>query len=285
MRVPGWEAHDWLRAGFSTRSGGLSTVYAAGAQTSTGRPVSEQNLGFTAHDDAAAVARNRLRLAAAIAGRRTPPTLVTVRQIHSNRTLVVDSASAETSVTAMLTPEGRAAMEGDGLMTDEAGLLLGIMTADCVPILVADTKTRAVAAFHAGWRGTVAGIVERGVGAMQQRYGSKPQHLIAAIGPAIGACCYSVGAEVRAQFEQQFVYANELFRQVSGAARGDSAMHLDLHEANRRQLLAAGLRPQSITVIGECTACTRQRSGRRKYFSHRAEAGFTGRMMAIIGTV
>jgi YfiH family protein len=292
VRVTAWAAHDWLRAGFSTRQGGLSTVYAEGAVTSSGRPVGEQNLGFTELDDPAAVAKNRLRLAAAVAGKCTPPTLVTVRQIHSSLIRVLDQANEETSLAAMLTSEGKAALQGDGLMTAEQGLLLGIMTADCVPILIADTKTRAVAAFHAGWRGTVARIVEHGVGAMRQRFGSKPEHLIAAIGPAIGACCYIVGAEVRSQFEGQFAYADQLFRISPGdkASPGEGAgvglqLHLDLHEANRRQLLDAGLKPKAITVLGECTACTRLQNGRRKYFSYRAEAGVTGRMMAVIGTV
>jgi YfiH family protein len=187
-------------------------------------------------------------------------------------------------------------------MTRQRGLLLGIQTADCVPVLIADTKTRAVAAFHAGWRGTLARIVERGVGTMRLEFGSQPQNLIAAIGPAIGACCYSVGEEVRHEFESQFAYAPELFSEVydsdpvrdkypmlflTARAPGHSnigpQIHLDLHEANRRQLLDAGLRAKAITVVGECTACARLRDGRRKYFSHRAEHGFTGRMLSVVG--
>ncbi len=83
-------------------------------------------------------------------------------------------------------------------------LLLGILTADCVPVLVADTRTHAVAAFHAGWRGTLVRIVEHGIGTLQRDFGSRPQDLIAAIGPSIGACCFAVGKEVRDEFESQF---------------------------------------------------------------------------------
>jgi YfiH family protein len=202
------------------------------------------------------------------------------------------------------TADGRAVLRGDALMTRQRGLLLGIQTADCVPVLIADTKTRAVAAFHAGWRGTLARIVERGVGTMRLEFGSQPKNLIAAIGPAVGACCYSVGEEVRHEFESQFAYAPELFSEVydsdpvrdkypmlflTARAPGHSnigpQIHLDLHEANRRQLLDAGVSAKAITVVGECTACARLRDGRRKYFSHRAEHGFTGRMLSAIGVV
>jgi hypothetical protein len=202
----------------------------------------------------------------------------------------------------LATPDGRAVLRGDALMTRQRGLLLGIQTADCVPVLIADTKTRAVAAFHAGWRGTLARIVERGVGTMRLEFGSQPKNLIAAIGPAIGACCYSVGEEVRHEFESQFAYAPELFSEVydsdpvrdkypmlflTARAPGHSnigpQIHLDLHEANRRQLLDAGIRAKAITMVGECTACSRLRDGLRKYFSHRAEHGFTGRMLAVVG--
>jgi copper oxidase (laccase) domain-containing protein len=137
---------------------------------------------------------------------------------------------------------------------------------------------------------------------MQLEFGSQPRNLIAAIGPAIGACCYSVGEEVRHEFESQFAYAPELFSEVydsdpvrdkypmlflTARAPGHSnigpQIHLDLHEANRRQLLDAGLRAKAIMVVGECTACSRLRDGRRKYFSHRAEHGFTGRMLSVLG--
>ena len=161
-----------------------------------------------------------------------------------------------------------------------------------------------MAAFHAGWRGTLARIVERGVGTMRLEFGSKPKDLVAAIGPSIGACCFAVGEEVRSQFESQFGYAGELFSEVfdtdtvrekypmlflTARAPGHSNLgpqiHMDLWEANRRQLVDAGLKASGISVVGECSACARTKNGRRKYFSHRAEQGYTGRMLSVIGVV
>ncbi len=200
------------------------------------------------------------------------------------------------------TAEGRAVLRGDGMMTDVPGVMLGVQVADCVPVLVADVRRKAVAAFHAGWRGTLRRIVERGIGRMRLRYGSRPEDLIAVVGPSIGACCYSVGEEVQHEFESQFAYAAEIFSEVydsdpvkekypllflTARAPGHSnigpQIHLDLWEANRRQLLDAGLRAKRISVIGECTACARVKGGGLKYFSHRGESGFAGRMMGVVG--
>ena len=291
VKVAGWEEFAWLRAGFSTRQGGGSGVYSAGE-------VGEQNLGWTAEDPAATVAENRRRFVGAVGG-RTKFELVTVRQFHSGMVRVVERGAG-----ALSTAEGKAVLRGDGLMTRELGLMLGVQTADCVPVLIADTRTQAVAAFHAGWRGTLARIVEQGVGRMRMEFGSRPKDLVAAIGPSIGACCFAVGEEVRSEFESQFSYADELFSEVfdsdpvrekypmlflTARAPGHSnigtQIHLDLWEANRRQLLDAGLKAKAISVVGECSACARVKNGRRKYFSHRAEHGFTGRMLSVIGVV
>jgi copper oxidase (laccase) domain-containing protein len=140
-------------------------------------------------------------------------------------------------------------------------------------------------------------IVETGVGRMRLEFGSRPEDLIAAIGPGIGPCCYAVGEEVLSGFESQFAYALELFRDVYDSdpvrtkypmlfltqrAPGHStigpSLHLDLVEANRRQLLAAGLKPRSINVVGGCTSCQPE-----LFFSHRASKGRAGRMMSVIG--
>jgi len=280
LAVPGWERLDWLWHGFSTRRGGLSTVY--GAEDGPG----ELNLGFTAEDERQTVAGNRRLLAEALSGDTQTP-LVALKQIHSNLTRVVDAAD-----------EGRELpWKADGMMTDEPGLLLGIQTADCIPVLVADCKRRAVAAFHAGWRGTASRIVESGVGRMRLEFGSRPEDLIAAIGPGIGPCCYAVGEEMLTEFESQFAYARELFHEVDDAdevrrkypmlfltqrAPGHSpigpSLHLNLVEANRRQLLAAGLKPEAIHAVGGCTQCHQE-----LFFSHRGSQGRAGRMMSVIG--
>jgi YfiH family protein len=274
LKISAWEnasqaGGDWLWHGFSTRRGGLSRAYCS--EDAQG----ELNLGFTAADERETVAANRRLLAEAVTGSADTP-LVTLRQIHSSVVLTCAGKDAGTGQ----------ASEGDGLMTDEPGLLLGVQTADCIPVLVADRKRRVVAAFHAGWRGTVKRIVEAGVGRMRLEYGSQPEDLTAAIGPGIGVCCYAVGDEVLSSFESQFIYASELFRRVYEAepagVPGHSdlgpSLHVDLVEANRRQLLAAGLTAEAIHATGGCTSCHRE-----LFFSHRASQGHAGRMMSVIG--
>jgi YfiH family protein len=280
VAVPEFSRLDWLLHGFSTRTGGETTVYRPS------HPSGELNLGFSASDDPGRVAINRQRFFAAVTGDAQFPA-VTLRQIHSSIVRRVGRSDAA----------AQAVLKADGMMTDEPGVLLAIQTADCIPVLVADTKRHAVAGFHAGWRGTVKRIVESGVGRMRMEFGSRPEDLIAAIGPGIGQCCYAVGEDVRGEFESQFAYASDLFREVSESdpvkekypmlfltarAPGHSnlgpSLHLDLVEANRRQLLDAGLRAEAISVAGECTSCRTDR-----YFSYRAEKGFTGRMFSVVG--
>lgn len=261
--VPEWTLFLWLRAGFSARHGGLSTAYGPG----------QQNLGWTVEEDPSIVAGNRRAFVAAIAA-GAAPSLVTLQQTHGNTIRDMDGEAPP-----LMTPEGKAILHGDGLMTAQPGRLLGVITADCVPVLVADTRRRAVAAFHAGWRGTLAGIVEQGIGRMRERYGSAPEDLVAAVGPAIGPCCFAVGDEVRGRFEERYGYAAELFSAIG------SETHMDLPLANRRQLLEAGVPADKISIVGGCTACTRLADGRRMYFSHRAERGITGRMLSVVGVV
>ncbi|MGD0799736.1 MAG: peptidoglycan editing factor PgeF [Terracidiphilus sp.] len=280
LAVPGWEKLTWLAHGFSTRRGGVSKAYCADDAPG------ELNLGFTADDDREMVIRNRQLLAEAISGDAATP-LIAARQIHSSVLVIARQEDARRKQPA----------KGDGLLTNQPGLLLGIQTADCIPILVADRKRRVVAAFHAGWRGTVKRIVESGIGRMRLQFGSRPEDLIAAIGPGIGPCCYAVGEEMLSEFESQFAYARELFREVydSDAVRtkypmlfltqcapGHSpigpSLHLNLVEANRCQLLAAGLKPRAIQLVGGCTSCQRE-----LFFSHRGSQGRAGRMMSVIG--
>jgi YfiH family protein len=277
-----WTRIPWLLHGFSTRAGGEATAY--GADQKTG----ELDLGFTASVPRETVLANRKKFVDAVAKNSSDtPLLVTLKQIHSAVVHVVGKADAEEE----------AKLKGDGMMTAEPGILLGIQTADCIPVLVVDCKKRAVAAFHAGWRGTLKRIVENGVGRMRLEFGSRPEDLSAAIGPGIRQCCYAVGDEMRDEFYSQFAYASELFCEVSDSnpvkekypmlfltarAPGHSNLgphlHLDLVEANRRQLLNAGLKEESIFVQGDCTSCRTDR-----YFSYRAENGFTGRMLSVIG--
>ncbi len=210
--------------------------------------------------------------------------LVTVRQIHSD--LIHRIAQVP-----------REPLSGDGLVSNTPGILLAVLTADCLPVILADTKNRAVGVFHAGWRGTLNRIVEKGVGEMQRWFGTRPGDLRAAIGPGIRDCCYQVGPEVQAAFESQFGYADALFREtkerdeihekypllfLTARAPGHSELptqiFLDLAEANRRQLLDTGVSANNIADLGLCTSC---RVG--TFFSHRKEKGVTGRMIAAVG--
>jgi len=277
---PQMEEIPWLISGFSTRTGGKSVIY------SPGQNLGELNLGFTPADDRKNAVANRRLLLKRMTGDPEFP-LVLLQQIHSSIIRSVTNKDA-----------GEVARHrGDGMMTAEAGILLAIQTADCIPVLIADRKKKVAAAFHAGWRGTLKRIVENGVGRMRLEFGSKPKNLVAAIGPGIGQCCYAVGEEVRSEFTSQFAYADSLFRDVydsdpvkekypllflTARAPGHSnigpSLHLDLVEANRRQLLDAGLKPEAISVAGLCTSCNSNR-----FFSYRAEHGFTGRMLSMIG--
>ncbi len=265
----------WLVHAFSTRSGGFSRVYGGGAL----------NLGFTKQDSSSAVERNRAAFMRQIGtdGKKVWP-LVTIRQIHSDLIHCVAELPKEPLV-------------GDGLITRMPGVLVGIQTADCLPIILVDTKKRAVGGFHAGWRGTVKRIVEKGVGEMRRWFGTVPGNIRAAIGPGIHSCCYDVGSEVREQFESQFAYANDLFHEtkesdpvrekypllfLTARAPGHSELptkiFLDLVEANRRQLIDAGISPKNISASTLCTACHPD-----LLFSYRGEYGLTGRMMAVAG--
>jgi YfiH family protein len=267
LQIPGWTQISWLRHGLSTRQGGVSTVYGAKCF----------NLGWTKEDDPAAVTENRRILVEKVS---PSAKLVTIRQVHSNH---IHAVTAQDALEGRLeTPEGKAVLEGDGLITNSPGVLLAAGTADCVPVLIVDSVRRAVGAFHAGWRGTVTHIAEKGVEAMEREYGSSPADLWAAVGPSIGPCCYTVGNEVWERFRAEFPYAAELFRMVA-IEDNASALRVNLWEANRRQLLDAGIPGEQITTLGECTACTADASGEPRYFSHRAQAGRTGRMLNVIG--
>jgi polyphenol oxidase len=280
LPIPAWRRFAWLWSGFSTRLGGLSRSYCA--EDAPG----ELNLGFTAEDSRETVAANRKLLVEAVTGDASTA-LVTLRQFHSS--LVIRATATDAT--------RERPRKADGLITDEPGILLAVQTADCIPVLVADRKRRAVGAFHAGWRGTVKRIVEIGVGRMRLEFGSRPEDLVAAIGPGIGQCCYAVGEEVLSEFESQFTYGRELFREVYDSdpirmkypmlfltqrAPGHSpigpSLHVDLIEANRRQLLACGVPAKAIQVVGGCTQC---QPG--LFFSYRDSRGHTGRLMAVIG--
>ena len=293
-------AIPWLVHGFSTRTGGVTKEYGS----------HQLNLGFTEEDTRPNVERNRQKFIARVSAvspvaklKAAPPAkpfpLVLLNQVHSAAIHRVWGARA---------PEGaRLALRdirhgnivktaGDGLITNARGVLLGVKVADCYPVILADRRKKAVGIFHAGWRGTVQRIVEKGVGEMRRQFDCRPQDLVAVIGPGIGACCYEIGEEVESRFESQFAYAPTLFEDVFDSwslktkypmlflnqrapGHGEPALsrHLDLVKANRQQLLDAGLPEENIHALGLCTSCRTD-----IFFSYRKER-VTGRMLAVVG--
>jgi polyphenol oxidase len=269
LQVPAFDKIPWLVHGFSTSQGGVSLLH--------GKKV--LNLGFTEWDSRADVQENRCLFQSAIGAGDL--SLVALKQFHSDVICDFDSLLGE-------------ACNGDASITATPKLLLGIQTADCVPILLVDPKNRAIAAVHAGWRGTLRRIVEKTIGRMGMQFGTRPGNLLAAIGPAIGGCCYEVGTEVAAAFLSQFAQAPEWFDELRtgdepnplqwlnqfppGHQPPPKNVRLDLRKANRAQLIAAGVSPQNIFTNELCTACTPD-----LLFSYRKTGKESGRMMAAIG--
>lgn len=168
-----------------------------------------------------------------------------LKQVHSDHVIVADR-------------EGILG-EGDALVTNLAGLAISIRTADCYPVLLADRKNEAIAAIHAGWRGTAARIVSRTLEQMRKNYETNPSDVLAAIGPGIGGCCYEVGDEVAREFG------------FSGRT------HLDLLSENRKQLVNCGVPAENVEALNVCTFCDAER-----FFSYRREKESSGRMTSFI---
>jgi YfiH family protein len=183
-----------------------------------------------------------------------PPDILLMKQVHG---------------THVARAPWRDSPEADAAVAGGPGPVLGIKTADCLPILLVDPRRRAVAAAHAGWRGTVAGVAAAAVKALVGD-GSRPGDLLAALGPGIGPCCYEVGNEVRAAFGDE---GGAFFRP---GPRGRD--HLDVRAANREQLLRSGLVPERIDSIDHCTFCAPA-----LYHSYRRDGAHSGRMISFVG--
>jgi YfiH family protein len=274
----------WLAHGFSTRVGGASLQ--------DGRRL--LNLGYVEWDEHNRVRENRRRFVRALGA--SEMAFIGLRQFHSSMVRIFGGKQA-----GRLKREGaglhRAKYKGDALVTLSRELLLTVQTADCVPILLVDTRKRVVAAIHAGWRGTAARVAQKTVGDLRMHFGTRPEDLIAAIGPAIGGCCYEVGPNVAHEFGSQFAQAGEWFEGPFAAlSTGDEPtpflwlqfdppgherpkrVLLDLPAANRWQLEAAGVLPDRIFSCGVCTSCRVD-----WLFSYRREGLRSGRLMSAIG--
>ena len=221
-------------------------------------PFASLNLGGTVGDDPQAVQANTERVCGALGIR--PGQTVACHLTHSADVLVVWAAE-----------RGRVVGRGDALVTAEPGVMLSMRFADCVPIILHEPRRGAVGLAHAGWRGTLKNVAGATVGAMVNALGCSAQAITAVIGPAIGPCCYQVGLEVIQAAETGLDRGQELFQRRNG-----QTAYFDLWEANRRQLLAAGV--GRVTLSGLCTACRTDH-----FFSHRAEWGRTGRFGVVIG--
>lgn len=243
---------EGIIAGFTTRYGGCSEG-----------PYATLNLGLHVGDEPRRVLANRARLGELLG--YDPQRAVCGAQVHGTQVAVVGEKEAGRGATA-----ADDALPGiDGLVTTTPGLPLLAFFADCVPVFLYDPVRRAAALVHAGWRGTAGHIAEAAVKVMKEECGCRPVDLWAVIGPSIGPCCYRVGSETAAGFGQGPLPYLE--------PDGGGAWRLDLWEANRRQLLAAGLLDARIHVAGLCTACHHQ-----TFFSYRAGRGITGRMAGLV---
>lgn len=244
-----------VRHGFSTRVGGVSTA----------KHTASLNLSRGRGDDDGTVLENIRRFGEAVGFR--PEQLVSLPQVHSDRILPVTADRAGEGVLW----ESRET--ADGYLLTESGVFAAVKTADCVPVLLYDPVCRAAAALHAGWRGTFAGIVPAAVAALC-KLGSRPENILAAIGPAISGPCYEVGAEVRRAAESRLgAVPLAAFRE-----NGEGRFLCDLKEANRLLLLSAEILPEHIDVCPLCTHCRGD-----LFYSHRASGGRRGTMMSVVG--
>lgn len=241
-----------FRHGFATRAGGVSAA-----------PFDRLNLGGKWGDAPASVAENRRRLERAAGA----PFFVAT-QVHGAAIARVRAGDAPADV---------ARLQADGLCSDAPGIALAVFVADCIPALVADARTGACAAVHAGWRGTLAGVLPAAVGALAEHFGARPADLRVALGPAIGPCCFEVGPEVVEAFEAGLPGARAAGVIVEPERAGGKA-HLDLKRANRLLLERAGVPPEAIDAGPECTSCDGAR-----FFSYRRDKGQTGQHLGFIG--
>jgi len=268
--LEGWmRRFDFLEAGVSSRLGGVSLA-----------PYASLNCGLHVHDRAEHVVENRRRLARAT---RLPFEAWTyAEQVHGRRVAVVTRRERG----AGRESRSQALQDTDAFVTNEPDIALCALFADCVPIYLFDPDHRAVGLAHAGWKGTVQKIAMDTIDTMTQTFGSRPDRMLAAIGPSIGSCCYEVDERVIREVDavlRELSLAVQDGRPESGAvysSRNNGKFMLDLQQLNRQIMIKAGILPSNIEISRLCTGCHTE-----WFFSHRKEAGTTGRMAAWIGMV
>ncbi|MDX6443363.1 MAG: purine-nucleoside/S-methyl-5-thioadenosine phosphorylase / adenosine deaminase [Blastocatellia bacterium] len=266
-----WREHDSVRAlvcapleqdgftnAFSTRLGGVSPM-----------PLDALNLAGFNEDDAENIYENRRRFLRLFDGDWT---LAGCWQVHGADVRTVHNQQEAQPKPGVLGDDEYC----DALVSNTAGILLAVKTADCVPVLIGDPRTGAFSAVHAGWRGTSSSIVVKAIKQLVTEYGTSTSDLRVAIGPAANTCCYEVGSEVIEKFKELFPQSEHLFTPTrSGHAR------VDLHGANRDQLIVAGVQAERIHLAPFCTMDRND-----LFFSYRREKnlhGRVGRLMSVIG--
>ncbi len=248
---PSWALDHPVAAGFTTRNGGVSRA-----------PYNSLNLGFNTEDSAHNVEANRSTLSRTF---DVPPHLfLTVQQVHGSDLLVIDEPNPDLSHFQQVAC--------DGIVTNQPGVLIGVLVADCYPVVLFDPVNQVVAAVHVGWRGAAAGILPKAVRTMVALFGSQPENLRAAIGPGIGAHKYEVDRPVRDAFRKGGGDWDAIAREQELGR-----WHLDLRESSQLQLQQAGLPAAHIEATAECTCCHRE-----LFFSHRRDKGITGRQAGFI---
>ena len=242
--------------GISTRHGGCS-----------GGTYQSLNLGLHVQDEATAVVSNRQAFLQSMGSDITQ--VVTCQQVHGSRVVAVTAEDLGKGATDFQ----EAIKDADALITNVPQVDLMLFFADCTPILLADPVAGAIGVAHGGWKGTAAGIVIKTVAAMTKEYGTRPENVLAGIGPAIGPCCYQVGENVEVEFQKNFP---ELMDQLF--SRRDDKVFLNLWQANKLQLEKAGVLPANIDCAQVCTACNNS-----QFFSYRGDGSKTGRIAGVLG--
>lgn len=256
LTFPILEKTNILRHGFSTRIGGVSEgIYES------------MNLNFARNDKLEAVEENFNRMAKAIQVKQE--NFVFSKQTHTTNIRVVHDEDRGKGIKIPSDFE-----DIDGMITDVPGICLVTFYADCVPLFFVDPIQKAIGLTHSGWRGTATKIGEKTITAMSENFGSKPQDIIAAIGPSICQDCYEVSEDVIDEFQHAF--ASEDWADIY-TSKGNGKYQLDLWEANKKMLLSAGIKRENLAVTNLCTCCNSD-----MLFSHRASHGKRGNLAAFL---
>ena len=248
---PDWTADKPITAGFTTRHGGVSRA-----------PFNSLNLGPHSGDNPANVEANRAALARAFD--LPVHLLLTVNQVHGSRVLVINEPNFDLSHFQKV--------ESDAIVTNQPGILVGILVADCYPVILYDPHAHVAGIVHAGWQGTAAGLIGQTVQTMQELFGCRAGRMQAAIGPGIGAHKYEVDRPVRDAFRSG---SNQWSRIACETRLGH--WQLDLGLSCLLQLEKAGVARDAVEVVAECTCCHQE-----KFFSYRRDQGRTGRQIGFV---